>query len=192
MAVDLNHLVELFTASGIGGAAVPLFKAVTRLVNARRIAARVNKEARVEGGPAYGTPGWIWNQFEARLTAARAESAADVDRLREELKDDLVRLHAELKDDLERERVELGKARSKGHSNETWCSQNAQRLAAVEETLYGSNRMVTGEQERIDWVNERRSVPQLSPAPPLPAAVNDTEPDPMPAFGPPSRRRSRP
>lgn len=85
--------------------------------------------------------------------------------------------------------VKIGEVRSKGHSNEAWLAQQAERIAAIEQELFGAARMTTGEQERIDVAKERRALE----APRRPAE-NDTDPVPAPPFRQTSdvRRRSRP
>jgi len=156
--------VEYLTSSGIGGAVVAVLHAVARRLNRARMAARVRRAAHAEGGPEYGTIGWVWKTLDARIEASKAETKDALDIIRED----------------------LGKARSKGHANEAWCSDNAQRLAACETAIFGAARLQSGEQERIDFQRDR---PERRSFPVLPAAINDTEPDPMPAMG---RRRSRP
>lgn len=75
--------------------------------------------------------------------------------------------------------IRIGEVRSKGHANEAWCAQLAQRVAALETAQFGNARLASGEQERLDYQREREG-------------TNDTEPEPLPAFTDRRSRRSRP
>jgi hypothetical protein len=152
----VNLWTEVLPTGSIGGAAVAILMAVERWIRRKRFRARVVRgleKPDASALDAFGSMGWLYSEMKS---ANEKTTAA----LREEI--------AVLRD-------ELSKARSKGHSNERWCADNAQRLASCETELFGASRMQSGEQERIDWARERRSFPLLAPA-----DDSTTEPDPLP------------
>lgn len=140
----MSTVVELFGASGLGGAVVMLVRAAARWLRVRAIARRVREEASEPGGPEWGTIGWVWRELGQRI--------ADV--------------------------------RSKGHAVERTQNVHAERLASLETAVFGSNRMQSGEQERIDYSRER--MPSSGPR-----TDADTEPEPLPPMRA-TGRRSRP
>jgi len=77
--------VEYLTSSGIGGAVVAVLHAVARRLNRARMAARVRRAAHAEGGPEYGTIGWVWKTLDARIEASKAETKDALDIIREDL-----------------------------------------------------------------------------------------------------------
>lgn len=145
----MNLWTEVLPTGSIGGAVVALIMAGASWLRRKRFAKRVARELAKPGGPEFGSLGWMWQELSARADASNALM-----------------------------REELGKVRSKGHATEAWCAQNAERLASVETAVFGANRMQSGEQERIDFARERRSIPMLPPA----TDEATTEPDPLPPF----------
>lgn len=87
--------------------------------------------------------------------------------------------------------IRISEVRSKGHANEAYVVALAQRMAAVEQEVFGAARLASGEQERIDYQRER-SVNDTEPAPSM---FDDRGDDPRTPADPAvarARRRSRP